>query len=108
MALVLAVDFSLGYEGWSVNIGIPVVVIATNITIFVFMMVRRRDWRSYIMPQLELTLIAAIELLLVSLEVVTWKLLTLVAVFTVLVQLFGIFMIGGRSTTLELNRRFRV
>ena len=104
-ALVLAVDFSLGYAGWSVNIGIPVVVIATNITIFVFMMVRRRDWRSYIMPQLELTLIAAVELLLVSLEVVTWKLLTLVAVFTVLVQLFGIFVIGGRSTTLELNRR---
>ena len=98
----------LGYAGWSVNIGIPVVVIATNITIFVFMMVRRRDWRSYIMPQLELTLIAAVELLLVSLEVVTWKLLTLVAVFTVLVQLFGIFVIGGRSTTLELNRRFRV
>ena len=107
-ALVLAVDFSLGYAGWSVNIGIPVDVIATNITIFVFMMVRRRDWRSYIMPQLELTLIAAVELLLVSLEVVTWKLLTLVAVFTVLVQLFGIFVIGGRSTTLELNRRFRV
>ena len=107
-ALVLAVDFALGYEGWSVNIGIPAVVIATNITIFVFMMVRRRDWRSYIMPQLELTLLAAVELLLVSLEVVTWKLLTLVAVFTVLAQLFGIFVIGGRSTTLELNRRFRV
>ena len=40
-ALVLAVDFSLGYAGWSVNIGIPVVVIATNITIFVFMMAHK-------------------------------------------------------------------
>ena len=72
------------------------------------MMVRRRDWRSYIMPQLELTLIAAVELLFSQSGSCHMELLTLVAVFTVLVQLFGIFVIGGRSTTLELNRRFRV
>lgn len=108
IALVLAVDFSLGYRGWSVNIGIPIIVILSNITIFVFMMVRRRDWRSYIMLQLELILLAAAELLLVSMEIVTWKLLAMISVFVVLVQMFGIFLIGGRSTTLELNRRFRV
>lgn len=108
IALVLAIDASLGYRGWSVNIGIPVILIVTDLVIFVFMMIRRKDWRSYIMPQLELVLFAAAELLLISLEVVTWKPLTFIAVFLIVVQMFGIFLIGGRGTTLEINRRFRV
>lgn len=108
MALALAVDFSLGYRGWSVNIAIPVVMIVVDVVFFVMMLVRRRDWRSYVIPQIELTLLAAVLLLLVSMNVVTWKALAMVAVFVIVVQLFGVFLIGGRSTTLELNRRFRM
>ena len=108
MALALAVDFSLGYRGWSVNIAIPVVMIVVDVVFFVMMLVRRRDWRSYVIPQIELTLLAAVLLLLVSMDVVTWKALAMVAVFVIVVQLFGVFLIGGRSTTLELNRRFRM
>lgn len=108
MALALAVDFSLGYRGWSVNIAIPVVMIVVDVVFFVMMLVRRRDWRSYVIPQIELTLLAAVLLLLVSMDVVTRKALAMVAVFVIVVQLFGVFLIGGRSTTLELNRRFRM
>ena len=108
MALALAVDFSLGYRGWSVNIAIPVIMIVVDVVFFVMMLVRRRDWRSYVIPQIELTLLAAVLLLLVSMDVVTRKALAMVAVFVIVVQLFGVFLIGGRSTTLELNRRFRM
>ncbi len=108
IALALSVDFSLGYYGWSVNIAIPAILIAVDLVFFVMMLVRRRDWRSYVIPQIELTLLAAILLLLMSMEIVTWKVLAGVAVFVIVIQLFGVLLIGGRSATLELNRRFRI
>lgn len=108
IALVLSVDFSLGYYGWSVNIAIPAILIVVDMAFFIMMLVRRRDWRSYVIPQLELTLLAAVLLLLVSMELVTWKILADIAVLVIVVQLFGVFLIGGRSTTMELNRRFRL
>ena len=46
MALALAVDFSLGYRGWSVNIAIPVVMIVVDVVFFVMMYFRLGNFIS--------------------------------------------------------------
>lgn len=107
MVLLWWFDYSLGYTGWSLDYGVPVVLLAMNGLVIVLMMARHRDWQSYALTQLRLFIVGIVVLVLLFLDVLKMEELAAISVAVTDVILFGMLVIGSRKMTMELRRLFR-
>ena len=108
LALLVATDFVVGYNGWSVNYVLPSGILLMDAGILLFMVINRKNWQSYMMLESFMVLCSSVMLLLYLFGIVTNPLMSSVA-FNVSVILFlGTVIIGGRRARVELKRRFHI
>lgn len=107
-AMVLVVDLSMGFKGWSVNYVYPGMIFALNVGLLILMLINRRRWHSYMIYQILSILIGAIPIALVYAEIVTFPILSELAFGSSVVVFFGTIIFGGRAATMELSRRFHI
>lgn len=106
--MVVAIDFVVGYRGWSVNYALPSAILLVDTGILILMCINRRNWQSYMMWQIFMILCSVVPLVLYAVGIVTAPLLALLA-FAVSAALFlGTLIIGDRRARTELRRRFHV
>ena len=106
--MVVAIDFVVGYRGWSVNYALPSAILLVDAGILILMCINRRNWQSYMMWQIFMILCSVVPLVLCAVGIVTAPLLALLA-FAVSAALFlGTLIIGDRRARTELRRRFHV
>lgn len=106
--MVVAIDFVVGYRGWSVNYALPSAILLVDAGILILMCINRRNWQSYMMWQIFMILCSVVPLVLYAVGIVTAPLLALLA-FAVSTALFlGTLIIGDRRARTELRRRFHV
>ena len=106
--VLVAVDFIVGYHGWSVNYAFPSGILLIDIGIMVLMVINRKNWQSYIMVQLFMVLCSIAALILYMVGIVTDSIMIVVS-FNVSVILFlGTVIIGGRRARVEIQRRFHI
>lgn len=106
--MVVAIDFVVGYRGWSVNYALPSAILLVDAGILILMCINRRNWQSYMMWQIFMILCSVVPLVLYAVGIVTAPLLALLA-FTFSTALFlGTLIIGDRRARTELRRRFHV
>lgn len=106
--MVVAIDFVVGYRGWSVNYALPSAILLVDAGILILMCINRRNWQSYMMWQIFMILCSVVPLVLYAVGIVTAPLLSLLA-FAVSAALFlGTLIIGDRRARTELRRRFHV
>lgn len=106
--LAVAIDFVLGYQGWSINYALPAGIIAIDIAIVVLMIVNRRNWQSYIMLQLFMILCSMISLILYAGGILKSQPLVLIALAVSVFLFLGTLIIGDRRARVELKRRFHI
>lgn len=106
--MVIAVDFVVGYQGWSVNYALPSGIILIDVGILIFMVANRRNWQSYIMWQIFMILCSIIPLGLRLVGIVTVPLLAELALAASVFLFLGTVIIGDRRARVELKRRFHV
>lgn len=106
--LLVAADHSTGYNGWSVNYGIPGTILFTDLAVVFLILVNRMNWQSYFMYQISITVFSFIPLVLWLTGLLTKPPLAfLTVVFTVLILIVTI-VLGDRSVKTELKRRFHL
>ena len=106
--LLVALDHAAGYNGWSVNYGIPSTILFADLSVVFLILVNRMNWQSYFMYQIAITAFSFIPLILWAAGVLTRPALALAtAVVTVLILAVTI-LLGDRSVKTELKRRFHV
>lgn len=106
--MVVAIDFVVGYRGWSVNYALPSAILLVDAGILILMCINRRNWQSYMMWQIFMILCSVVPLVLYAVGIVTAPLLALL-VFAFSAALFlGTLIIGDRRARTELRRRFHV
>ena len=106
--MVVAIDFVVGYRGWSVNYALPSAILLVDAGILILMCINRRNWQSYMMWQIFMILCSVVPLVLYAVGIVTAPLLALLA-FAFFTALFlGTLIIGDRRARTELRRRFHV
>lgn len=106
--MMVAIDFLVGYHGWSVNYVLPGSVIILDIGIIVLMIVNRRNWQSYLMWQILMLVLCGGMLLLYFFDIITKPYVLGAAVFISLFLFLGTVIIGDRRARVELYRRFHV
>ena len=102
--MVVAIDFVVGYRGWSVNYALLLV----DAGILILMCINRRNWQSYMMWQIFMILCSVVPLVLYAVGIVTAPLLALLAFAFSAALFLGTLIIGDRRARTELRRRFHV
>ena len=106
--MVVAIDFVVGYRGWSVNYALPSAILLVDAGILVLMCINRRNWQSYMMWQIFMILCSVVPLVLYAVGIVTAPILALLAYAFSTALFLGTLIIGDRRARTELRRRFHV
>ena len=106
--MVVAIDFVVGYRGWSVNYALPSAILLVDAGILILMCINRRNWQSYMMWQIFMILCSVVPLVLYAVGIVTAPILALLAFAFSAALFFGTLIIGDRRARTELRRRFHV
>ncbi|GLC81215.1 DUF6320 domain-containing protein [Lacrimispora brassicae] len=107
-ALLVALDHSTGYNGWSVNYGIPSTILFADLSVVSLILVNRMNWQSYFMYQIAVTVFSFIPLILWAAGFLTRPSLALITVAVTMIILTVTIVLGDRSVKTELKRRFHV
>ncbi len=57
-ALLIFIDYRIGYSGWSLNIALPILLIISNIAMFVITIVGYKHYEKYAISQLIIVLLS--------------------------------------------------
>lgn len=106
--MMVAIDFVVGYRGWSLNYVLPSAILLIDVSILVLMFCNRRNWQSYMMWQILMILCSIVPLILYVIGIVTVPLLGGVAFAFSTFLFLGTLIIGDRRARTELKRRFHV
>ena len=106
--MVVAIDFVVGYRGWSVNYALPSAILLVDAGILVLMCINRRNWQSYMMMQLFLVLMSVIAMILVAVKIIWFPYLAMGAMGASLFLFLGTLIIGDKRAITELKRRFHI
>ena len=106
--MVVAIDFVVGYRGWSVNYALPSAILLVDVGILILMCINRRNWQSYMMWQIFMILCSVVPLVLYAVGIVTAPILAVTAFAFSAALFLGTLIIGDRRARTELRRRFHV
>ena len=106
--MVVAIDFVVGYRGWSVNYALPSAILLVDAGILILMCINRRNWQSYMMWQIFMILCSVVPLVLYAVGIVTAPLFAVLAFAFSAALFLGTLIIGDRRARTELRRRFHV
>ena len=106
--MLVAVDFTVGYNGWSVNYALPSGILLIDAGIMVLMCINRKNWQSYLMLQIFMVLCSAVAMILSLVHIITYPFVSVVALNVSVILLLGTLIIGGRRARVELKRRFHI
>lgn len=79
--LVMFIDYRLGYQGWSVNISLPIIIIIANITMFILTLINYKDYSKYAINQLVIVLISFSMIYLIHKEYAKINILSLMSTY---------------------------
>lgn len=106
--LTIALDFIVGYRGWSVNFVVPSAILLIDVTILVLMLVNTVNWQSYILFQLMTIGLSIVMMILWKVGIIHYPVVTIVAAAVSAVMFVGTLIFGERRAKNELKRRFHV
>lgn len=104
----LAIDFVIGYRGWSVDYMLPAGILMMDAVILICIFINRRSWQSYIMWLIFMLICSLLPVTLFMNQFVNhWYLAFAPAFFTTAI-LLGVLIIGGDRALDEIRRRFHM
>lgn len=106
--MMVAIDFVVGYHGWSLNYVLPSGILAVDVGILLLMLINRRNWQSYMMLQIFMMVCSVVPVILAAVGIVTAPLLSQIALAFSVFLFLGTVIIGDRRARTELRRRFHV
>lgn len=104
----IAIDFVLGYRGWSIDYMLPAGILFMDAVVVICILVNRRCWQSYIMCLFLMMLCSLLPIILFANHLENhWYVAFAPAILTASI-LLGVFIIGGRRSMEEVRRRFHI
>ena len=106
--LLLGIDYSLGFHGWSVKYGFPCVLLGFAAIILLCMIFNFANWQNYLTMQVFMG-IFSLAFLIYSFRGKNGNLILACVVFGIYLTLWVMTMIiGGRKAENEIRRKFHL
>ncbi|MCI7108411.1 MAG: DUF6320 domain-containing protein [Lachnospiraceae bacterium] len=108
IVMLLGIDYLTGYRRWSLDYVLPCGVLALDLVLIILMLVNRRNWQSYMMPQLFTILLSLIPVILRVMGVIQFPYLVWIALAASVFLFLGTLILGDQRARTELKRRFHI
>ena len=105
---IIAIDYFIGFSGWSLNISIPIVVIVANSTLMILTIVSRKRYMKYAMYHVLTFLFSMIPLVLMFMGIIQNKVLTIVSSSIATFSLLLTIILCGRAMWIETKKRLHM
>ena len=105
---IMLVDFVLGYKGWSLGVGMPVIVLVLDVIIIICMIINRQNWESYLLFQIFCFILGIVQMLLYFTKVLQSPVLPWTSFLVSLILFTSSVVIGDRKARNELKRKFYI
>ena len=86
-AAMLYIDYRIGFQRWSINIAIPIILIISNITMLILTIVSYKKYIKYAIYQLFIVLISLISIILITNNLIHLELLSKIAIIVSILNL---------------------
>lgn len=106
--IMLVLDIMNGFQKWSINYVIPLMIMAGIIALTIFLTIKRSDFIDYIIYMFSIAFFGLILLPFLVFGLISVLLPTIITSFVSFVALFGIFVFGNRESRNEFKKRFHM
>lgn len=107
-ALTLAIDYILGYEGWSITLAIPIIIMIGNVTLLILTIVSRKKYIKYAIYQIIIFILSMIPLILMKYSIQNYNLPTIISSSIAGATLCLTLILCGRDLYKDIIRRFHI
>lgn len=106
--LMLFIDYKLGFEKWSLNISIPIIIIIANITMLILTIVSHKKFIRYAIYQLIIVLFSMIPVILIGEKIVENIVLSIIASSISVVNLILTLSLSAKDVKDAIIRKFHM
>lgn len=106
--LLYAIDFVFGNRGWSITIGIPIVIMITNFTMMIITLIKYKKYVKYALYEIMILIVSIaynISLCFISGSI---AILNAVAFWFSLTNLAFVLALNTRTILLEFQKKFHI
>lgn len=107
-ALVYLIDLIIGYKNWSLELAFPIIIGASNITIFVLTIVSHKRFFKYALYQLTIFIISLIPVILYFTGVTKHFLPMTICSGIAVITLVNTIFLCGKDLRQELERQLHI
>ena len=107
-ALTVAIDYILGYEGWSITLAVPIIIMIGNVTLLILTIVSRKKYIKYAIYQIIIFILSMIPLILMKYNVQNYNLPTIISSSIAGATLCLTLILCGRDLYKDIIRRFHI
>ena len=106
--LTIFIDYKLGFEKWSINIAIPIIIIIANITMLILTIVSYKKYIKYAIYQLIIVLFSMIPVILIGENILENKVLSIVASSIYISNLILTLILSAKDVKEAVIRKFHI
>lgn len=77
--MLVAIDFFVGYDGWSVNYVLPSGILLIDVGILALMVINRKNWQSYLMLQIFMVICSGVAVVMNAFQIITEPIVSIIA-----------------------------
>ena len=106
--LTVFIDYKLGFEKWSINISVPIIIIVANVTMLILTIVSYKKFIKYAIYQLIIVLFSMIPVILLGENIVENKVLSIVASSISILNLVLTLSLCAKDVKAAIVRKFHI
>lgn len=108
VVILLGIDYLTGYKKWSLDYVLPGGILAIDLVLLILTLANRRNWQSYMIPQLFTILLCLIPIVLQAVGIIEFPYLVWIALAASVFLFLGTLILGDQRARTELKRRFHI
>ena len=108
MGLMILIDVSLDWSGWSLEFGLPCVIYGLVLAIVICMAINSSRWQNYLLMQLAAVLLSVLDVALHFAGFLNHIVLAWIALGLSVLLWSGTMIIGDRKARNELKRKLHI
>ena len=106
--LTIAIDYIIGYRGWSLEIAVAIIITIANVTLFVLTIVNRKRYLKYVIYELIIFIVSLIPMFLFFVGVIKSFVLVTISTSIAVVNFLLTIILCGKDVKDEVRRRFHI
>lgn len=106
--LVFIIDYVFDFRGWSLSIGIPIIIIACNITMVIITMIKSKKYMKYAFYEILILLFSIAYDIAISIASDHSPLLNIITLWVCITNLSLVLILNHEVLKIELEKKFHI